>query len=86
MYIKGKEQPNHLVLVAGDLAGTPIEQCKVTPELEKQFKGQLFPALNCSTNKDKTVLINDKNACVGFILREKPSLIGATAFEQAQVD
>lgn len=83
LYVKGKEMPSNSILVAGDLASTPVAMMKVTPELEKQFKGQLFPAVDCSTDSKKPVLITEKIASCSYILRNNQEYLGETDFEQA---
>lgn len=81
LYVKGKEMPSNSILIAGDLASTPVATVKVTPELEKQFKGQLFPAVDCSSDASKPVLINEKIASCSYILRNNQEYLGMTAFE-----
>jgi hypothetical protein len=81
-YVKGAGQAPLSVKIAADLARQPLHVVKVTPEIEKKFKGQNFPALEIEGN----TLITSEEAQAAYILREKKDLLGASAFEEAQVN
>ena len=79
--MKGSGQAPLSVKIAADLSGQPLYVVKVTPEIEKKYKGQNFPALEVEGN-----MITSEEAQAAYILREKRQLLGASAFEEAQIN
>ena len=53
----------------------------MTPEIEKKYKDQNFPALEI-----EGLLISGEEAQATYILRQKKEFIGTSAFEQAQLN
>lgn len=62
----------------------PVVVSKVMPDIEKDHKGQEFPALNVSSDASKMVFVSDTIAACSHLLKDT-AYMGTTPFAQAQV-